>query len=93
VFVEGDARPCSGLGALLCGDDDSRWWASYVSVSNGAAESAACCIDANGASFRFLVVDEEAVLRGRLLCNGEQPRIQDLQGMCKAVGVSAWMGE
>ena len=24
-----------------------------------------------------MVVDEEAVVRGRLLCNGEQPRIQD----------------
>jgi hypothetical protein len=61
-----------------------------VAVSNGAAESAVCCgRDAIGSSFRFLVVDEEAVVRGRLLCNGEQPRIQDLQGMCKVVGVSA----
>jgi hypothetical protein len=49
-----------------------------VAVSNGAAESAVCWDrDAKGASFRFLVVDEEAVVRGRLLCNGEQPRIQD----------------
>lgn len=32
--------------------------------------------DANGASFRFLGVDEEAVVSGRLLYNGEQPRIQ-----------------
>ena len=49
-----------------------------MAVSNGAAESAVCWDrDAKGASFRFLVVDEEAVVRGRLLCNGEQPRIQD----------------
>jgi hypothetical protein len=39
-----------------------------VAVSNGAAESAVCCDrDASGASFRFLVVDEEAVVRGTAL--------------------------
>ena len=49
-----------------------------MAVSNGADESAICWDrDANVASFRFLFVDEEAVVRGRLLCNGEQPRIQD----------------
>ena len=36
-----------------------------------------CDKDAKGASFRFFGVDEEAVVGGRLLCNGEQPRIQD----------------
>ena len=61
-----------------------------MAVSNGAAESAVCWVrDAKGASFRFLVVDEEAVVRGRLLCNGEHPGFRILQGMCKAVGVSA----
>lgn len=60
-----------------------------MSVSNGAAESSACRRDANGASFRFFGVDEEAVLRGRLLCNGEQPRIQDFARNVQAVGVSA----
>lgn len=88
MFVVGDARPCSGLGASLCGDEDSRWWAWYVAVSNGAADSAVCWDkDANVASFRFLVVDEEAVVRGRLLCNGEQPRIQDFARNVQAVGV------
>lgn len=60
-----------------------------MAVSNGAAESAICWdMDAKGASFRFLVVDEEAVVRGRLLCNGEQPRIQDFARNVQAVGVS-----
>jgi len=41
--------------------------------------------DAKGASFRFFGVDEEAVVGGRLLCNGEQPRIFRICKECEGV--------
>ena len=45
------------------------------SKSAGRSSAVCCDRDAKGASFRFFGVYEEAVVGGRLLCNGEQPRI------------------